>query len=158
MSLCDVGIILRANDTDLYPSAEKDPYSDTVVYLIIAFCQLMVLVLFVWVLRSFSNTSDRSPEEALAHKIVEAAAENFLNSETWKLLRAEAEAKMESALQSKHPAVKLLTLIVWLIEHDEWCGEYVGPAGKEDLVNDFKVASKLFDTHYSLLSLNAGPR
>ena len=39
--------MLRSNDSDLYPSVEKDPYSDTIVAIVIAFCNIMVLVIFV---------------------------------------------------------------------------------------------------------------
>ena len=75
------GIILRTNDSDLYPSAEKDPYSDGVVAIVIAFCNIMVLVIFVYSLLTFTFKKDQSIEDDLAQKIVDAAAGEVLDEE-----------------------------------------------------------------------------
>ena len=72
------GIILRTNDSDLYPSAEKEPYSDLIIYIVLAFCNIMVLVIFVRFLSSMASTQEQGVETRLAQKIVDAAAEHTL--------------------------------------------------------------------------------
>ena len=72
-------IILRTNDSDLYPSAEKDPYSDIVISMVLAFCNIMVPVIFVRFLSSMASKQEQSVETRLAEKIVDAAAEQTLH-------------------------------------------------------------------------------
>ena len=133
------GIILRTNDSDLYPSAEKDPYSDGVVAIVIAFCNLMVLVIFVYSLLTFTSKKDQSIEDKLAQKIVDAAAEEVLDAEVWHIIIAKGEAKLRELMRPDHPAINLLHSTANIIKRDEWCGDYVGAAGKKKLICDLKV-------------------
>ena len=139
------GIILRTNDSDLYPSAEKEPYSDLIIYIVLAFCNIMVLVIFVRFLSSMASTQEQGVETRLAQKIVDAAAEHTLRQvmdareELWYCLLDKAQAKLSELMDENHPAFKVLKITIQIVKDDEWCGDYIGMTGKKALAEDLTL-------------------
>ena len=119
------GIILRTNDSDLYPSAEKDPYSDLVISMVLAFCNIMVLVIFVRFLSSMASKQEQSVETRLAQKIVDAAAEQTFHkvmgdgNELWYSLIDKAESKLSECIYS---AVNHLSNLLCSADIVSWTG------------------------------------
>ena len=144
-ALSVTGIILRTNDSDLYPSTEKEPYSDLIISLVLAFCNIMVLVIFVRFLSSMASTQEQGVETRLAQKIVDAAAEHTLHQvmdvreELWHCLLDKAEAKLSETMDENYPAFKLLQTIIRIVKNDEWCGDYIGITGKKALAEDLTL-------------------
>jgi hypothetical protein len=126
--------MLRSNDSDLYPSAEKDPYTDTTIAILIGLCNTTVVVIFAYLLWWFISQSTK--------RVANAAVRGAPDSETWHFIVAESSTRLQELMQPNHPSIELLQLVSEYIERNEWCGGYAGGHGKEELLDDLQVCAQ----------------
>ena len=61
--------------------------------------------------------------------------------------RPDIEAKLDELMRGDHPAMKLLHMTADIIKRDEWCGGYMGAAGKKQLLCDMQVSNYISGTN-----------
>ena len=98
----------------------------------------MLLVIFVYCIAAF-NRNDQSIEDKLAQKIVDAAVDEALDADAWYAVLKQGEMKLQEFMRNDHPAIELLSDTAEIIKRDEWCGAYMGAAGKQELICDLEV-------------------
>ena len=55
------------------------------------------------------------------------------------IIIAKGEAKLRELMRPDHPAIDLLHSTANIIKREEWCGDYIGAAGKKKLICDLEV-------------------